>query len=341
MMRFTAAFIVLALTAVFAQAQPIHDNPQKAAYASQAEWPTISGDCWWLAPGSGGLPGIPSHAGHMTLTYPYGAETIGGPLAVRFAITLFNTAGRVNYIFGRRLQTWTLDNGVTFPLQGDPTGVRTWTGTVVIDTSSGPLRGWYQIVMGFATQFANRDVTYTMAHVSFYSIRDPTAVETLGFGNHVSNRCEVADATNGGNRWGSQITEFQLQTLPLLGPISPELPWTVPAKLYNYGRSNPLPVGIFALRLDPDFHNNSPGILLDQVEGGAITRAYTFPTNIPDGTHKIMYQWRRPDFAGTRELVSNLVFTFTVGPGGVAQPGKTVATSPHTPTAPPTAPNPH
>lgn len=322
-----------------ATAQPIHGNPQKAAYASSAEWPTVSGDCWWLAPGSGGLPGIPSHVGHMTLTTPVGAETDGTPITIRFAITLFNAAGSVRGIAGNRVKSWTLDNGATLPLQGDPTGVRTWTGSAVIDTASTPARGWYKVRMEFLTKLLNGDFGYTYTTVSFYSMRDPLAADT-GWLNITSAQCTIFDASIGFERWGQQITEFQ-QVLPLLGPVSPELPWRIQSALYTYGATGPLPEGIFEMRLDPDFHNGNPGTLLDRVVGNKIARIYSLPLNIPDGPHKLMYQWIRPDPAGTRTLVSNLVYNITVGPGGVAQPPDKIASQTPPTTQPPPPPSGH
>lgn len=345
-MKFKTPISVLAVVlgvSGAATAQPIHGNPQKAAYASSAEWPTVSGDCWWEAPGSGGLPG-PSHIGHLALTFPVGVETAGEDITGRFSITTFNAIGQITRISGVRLKSYTLDNGQALPLATDPTGVRTWTGTATFDTANTPARGWYQVNMIYQTRLANGDFTYTKTDVSFYSMRDPNAPDT-GWLNITRNQCQVFDASTPGlQRWGQQRTEFQT-VLPLLGPVSSYLPWPVTVAGYTYGATGPLPEGIVEIRLNPDFHNGNPGILLDRVVGNKIARTYSLPSNIPDGAHKIMYQWIRPDPAGTRVLTSNLVFSIVVGPGGVAPPssgtssGGGTGTGSHGTTTPPPVPH--
>lgn len=337
MNRILYSFVVFLLLPIGVAAQPIHGNPQKAAYASPAEWPTVSSDCWWEAPGSGGLPG-PSHIGHLALTLPVGAETTGTPITGRFSITTFNAIGQVMRIAGARLKSWALDAGLTLPQTTDPTGVRTWTGTVTFDTANTPAKGWYQVNMEYVTRLANGDETYTKGYASFYSMRDPTAKDT-GYLNIAANQCRVRDSSTPGlERWGQQTVEFQT-VLPLLGPISPELPWTLPVAGYTYGATGPLPEGIVEIRLDPDFHNGNPGTLLYRAVGNKIVLPYTLPVNIPEGWHRVMHQWHRPDPAGTRILTSNLVFSIFVGPGGAPQPSGTssggTSTGSHGTTTPP------
>lgn len=339
-MRIWATTLGCVLIACSVGAQPIHQHPQKAFYASPAEWPTISEDCWWEAPGSGALPG-PSHIGHMTLTLPVGAETSGELITGRFAITTFNAFGRVTSIFGDRVVSWTLDGGRTLPLTTSPDGVSTWTGTVTFSTANTPPRGYYRVMLGFKTELDNKDFTYTENFKSFYSMRDPAAPDT-GWYNQNNGRCRVFDASTPTlERWGQHITEFQ-SVMPLLGPISSYFPWTNTVSAYGYGGSGPLAEGKFVLRLDPNFHEGDPGTVLDEVAGNKIDRAITLPASIPDGPHRLMYQWIRADPAGTRVLTSNTVINVVVGPGGVAQfPVGTPTPTPepgHTTSPPPPPP---
>lgn len=309
---------VFALLPLSVAAQPIHTHPQKAAYASPAEWPTLSGDCWYGFPGSGGIQGSPSHVGHMTfLGFPFDAE-ITGPFTTRFSITTFNAFGKVTGLWGTRVQSWTLDAGQTLPLIADPNGVKTWTGTVTFAPINAPPRGWHMYELGFTTLMANGVPVGTSLRLPLYSMLDPTAPET-GSGYVINNRC-TADAL-----WGTQFTEFK-QRLPILGPIDPAKPFSVLASMYNYAPLPfSMPAGVGEAWLNPDNHNGNPGTLLAMKVGpnnspSQTELIYTFPEGIPEGQHKVLFAWKRVNMAGDKELVSNLVFNIQVGTGGGPPP---------------------
>lgn len=321
-------------------AQSIYGSPQKAAYASPAEYPTFSGQCHWLAPNVNSTPGIPSHV-HVDMTFPLYGVTLAdrAPFQVRFSLTLFHTAGRISRLDGMRLTGVTLDNGATFPLVGDPAGVKTWTGTATFSPtaiSAQPLRGWMAYSLLATTRYTNGDVLYTQLRLPRYSMVDPSAPET-GSGNIANTVCQVEDKSDTlAGRWGHQFTEFDRQVLPVLGTVSPELPWAPRSILYNYAPPpGGLPErGIAELWLDPDLHNGNSGTLLQRVLGAANSVSFaaitqSLPGGIPDGPHKLLYMWRRPH--GAKVLVSNFVYTIMVGPGGVAPPSGTVLPPPPLP----------
>lgn len=303
-------------------AQPIHQHPQKAAYASPVEWPTIRSDCHWLDDTATVIAGISAHA-HLGLTFPYAAEMGLTPFTVPFSVTIFN-GGTLTSIVTRwvRVKTWTLDNGATLPLAGNADGSpRTYTGTVTFDPAiSRRAYGWDAYDLRTTTTFPDGSTLFNMLTLPTFSVVDPTQPES-GL-NYVRSRCELREA-NGFTRWGWNNLKFD-QLLPLLGPISREAPWSPQAIGFNYNGqpldgSVAVADAVLELRLDPDLHNGNPGILLARALGGA-RLTYRLPGDIPDGLHTLMYQWHRPTVIGDQSLVSNLVFTVTIGPGGVAPP---------------------
>lgn len=63
------ALVVALLVPATVAAQPIQNHPQKAAYATPLEWPVVSSQIHWRAPGTGGLAGVSSHT-HMDCQFP-------------------------------------------------------------------------------------------------------------------------------------------------------------------------------------------------------------------------------------------------------------------------------
>lgn len=361
-MLLACLFALLPLSVV---AQPIYGSPQKAAYASPAEYPFLEGQCWWRAPGVNTV-GEPAHMHVIAPDFPlYGVHLTREPFTVPMALTLNNAAGKITRIGGIRLKSITLDqlpggtpvvlqarDGVVVlpvPLIGNPSGTATWTGTATFDPAAiaaQPLRGWMAYSLIPTLVFDNRDKLYTTARAPRYALIDPTAPET-GSGNIVNANCQIEDASDPlVGRWGQQFTEFVNQVLPVLGPVSPELPWAPKAIMYNYATAvtglpeRALPErGIGELWLDPDIHNGNPGTLLQRVIGADNSRSdaaitHSLPSGIPDGPHNLLYLWRRSH--GVKELTSLFRFRITVGPGGVAPPSGT----PVPPPPPPPGPDP-
>jgi hypothetical protein len=331
MFRAIRTLILVLCCPLAAAGQSIHGDPQKAAYGSPDEWPIVSSQCHWLAPGVNATPGIPAHT-HNDMQFPVYAEVGMAPFTVPFTITMFHTAGRVISISGSLVSSWSLDS-TSLPLAGDPAGVVVYTGHVTFDPSLGvasgrvPRHGWYPLFLTVITQYGNGDQLANALRLSVYSMIDPSQPEAKpgdGTGIRTQSNCQIRDVHESPyvDRWGSSIIEF-VQMLPLLGNLSPENPWELQALTYNYGpRQSLLPPGTFELRVDPDLHHGIPGTTVDSAPGFTTVTLDGLPTLIPytEGTHKLMWQWHRPTFDGTKELVSNLVFNVTVGPGGAAQP---------------------
>lgn len=324
---FTRLFTVLFALSVplSAVAQPTM-SPQKATYASPAEWVWISSQCHWLAPNVNATPGIAAHT-HLDYTgAPVYAEMPTSPIQVPLSVTLFNTAGSITRIVGDG-EDLILNGGLQLPLAGNPAGVVTYTGTFTFDprrrvAALMPAHGWFVAGMMVVTTFANGDEMANTQRVPLFSVRDTTQPQNDTQIRHDS-LCVIRDASElPFNRWGSHFSEFS-QMLPVLGPISPENPWRVIGTGYNYAGDGPplAELGVAEIWLDPDLHNGNPGTLLARSTGstGAFFD-YEFPGQVPEGTHKVMFMWRKATPDGLKELASNLVFNVTIGPGGVAQP---------------------
>ena len=95
---FAALTLVFMSFAVFpVAAQTIHGHPQKAAYASPAEWPFLSSQCHWK------VNNVLAHT-HVEVTAPVYSEWTGGTLKVPVQFQLFHTAGKITQcgaIWGR------------------------------------------------------------------------------------------------------------------------------------------------------------------------------------------------------------------------------------------------
>lgn len=311
-----------------AYAQPTQ-SPQKAAYASPAEWPIVSSQVHWRAPGTGAIAGVSSHT-HLDCAFPLYARLGSAPFTVPCKFVLFNTAGKITRLASSG-GGWALDGGRTLPLVGDPNGVVTYTGTFTFtpSQSSAPAHGWYIYDMQTVTTYDNGDSMPNDLRLPVFSVIDTSQPETDNQIRHHS-QARIRDATEpDALRWDFHFTEFS-QILPVLGPVSPEFPWRVVVKGYNYAGTRGLAPGVLEIWLDPDLHNGNPGTLLASGPGGSM--AYDFPGQVPVGDHRVMYMWRGATLDGSKELASNFVIPLKVGPGGVAQPS--ISTLPPPPPPP-------
>lgn len=296
-----------------AQAQPIHGHPQKAAYASPAEWPTPSCQCHWQE-----LPAaIPDGANaqaiieaaltaaqhtHVDITAPIYAE-IDGLLRVAFVIKAFQTAGVITSALDRQETVtkieWDDTGSEVAPImRGSPLPHRLveWRGHLTYDPRKKhdghefPPRGWYSPQFEVLTHFDSGAVTLQLAWMPFYSIVDPTAPETPGF-PVLSSRCYPHSVQI--NEWGTNYVEAE-SFLPLL-PISQ--PWPLIVASTAYG-GNELGDGFFEQRVDLDLHGGSLGRMLSfQPEAG-----FNGPDRMPvldpavlgPGNHKMAFVWSKP-----------------------------------------------
>lgn len=335
----SACLCVVSLLASPAFAQPIHKQPQKAVYASPAEYPWLSDQCHYNAPGVNplygtGIPDATSSHVHLDLQCPEDAELGLTPFDCNFSVTLRQVAGEIGFIWGNIIPVTALrfDNpALSFPLRGDPVGIVTATGSLTMDPSSAdPTRlaahGWKDTAsVNARTFYDNGAVMNNQLIWPAYSVVDVSQPEVgLGDGSGTPSqqaRCDVYSANPAiADEFGVNATEIK-QMIPLLGPVTPGLDWKMNPLTYGYGQKAGLPLGTFRLRLDPDLHHGIPGTFIDVVTGqGGTNTIEALPGDIPAGAHKLMFQWEQASHDGTEMLTSNLVVSVTVGPGGVAQP---------------------
>jgi hypothetical protein len=331
------AFAMVVMGTDSLSAQPIRGNPQKAEYADPTEWPTLSNQCHWTAPGVGLLPGMPAHT-HMDLKFPVQGEVELEPITARFTVTLFHTNGKVTALRGSLVKSWTLDNGAELPLVGDVNGVKVWTGTVTFDPALGTVRrvprhGFYPLHFDAVTRYDNGDTMSNSLRLSVFSVIDTSAVEAKhgdGTGIRTQSTCTIANPKIPDiiNRWGRNIVYFK-QTLPILGTLSPETPWELGIGSYNYApKKDLLPPGTLEVILNPDLHNSNPGTSVARFQGFNIRPFLSFPGNLPEGAQKVMVAWRRPTLDGLRDLTTILVLPLHIGPDGSEQPPDTWPSTP-------------
>ncbi len=258
----------------------IHGDPQKAAYATPAEWPYVSAQCH-LKPATANRTGHDDAFGvfnptlghvHVDWSLPYAAE-VGGPVVVHFVLKLFHIDGRVTNIWGSPIRNIRWDGSgveetgseITEVILGDPLGLVVRSGTLTVDPTltngvyTPVPRGW------FYTDLAVRVLATTGvkvdAHIlaSLYSVLTPSAAETppltANDPNYQAN-CQFTGPTDTNSPFGSAISEYR--TYIPLAPISAFFP-LVPV-VYNYGGT--ITSGLFEERLDPDLHNGVTGTLL-------------------------------------------------------------------------------
>lgn len=337
------ALACLALAAP-AAAQSIHGHPQKAAYASSAEWPPLSGQCQ-LFPS----PMIAHY--HFEPNAPIYAVNAGEPFTMRFAVKLFMLPGHIQFLGGDMVQAIVWDaTGTSTPpdhLTGDPHGLKTWTGQITlaplqrIASNLGgfgpplPVHGWFIVNVTARVQLDNGTRVDTDFGFPMWSNLDPTApIEnqpqvhgpSLGMGCF---QASLADASI----WppvdpavfGKQITQVD-DYLPILGPLTGS--WPVHSFTYGYVPAPHLPDGTYELREDMDLHNGIPGTLLrtntapNALGGGSEQTDVLTPELIGSGTHKLAFIWHETTGAGfpggftaNEESWSLVVVNVTAGEG--------------------------
>lgn len=352
-MRMSALVIAACLVAPVVSAQPIHGHPQKAAYASPAEWLTPSSQCHWR-PGSGMPPTFPvvpvglsvadpqiAHT-HLDCTMPIYGE-ITGPIPVACVIKAFHTAGVVGGLISPLEQIRDVvyaDTGTaTAPvMRGDPMGVKQWAVSFVFDpallrhtfppTLTVPPHGWFTTDFSIKTFYDNGDTMNLDAIRPLYSMLTPSAPEqkipdiglTLMTGCS-PNTLRRPDLNQYGNQMGEIVSEF-VGLVPL-APIA--APWSTAGFFYAYATLEGVtgfqfPDGTFSLRRDVDIHNGIPGVDIMaplHFQGNSQfqpTPLVLDPALIGSGTHNLVAFWQEPDGQGN-DATALIVVNVTVGPG--------------------------
>lgn len=319
------AFVCLAVSA---SAQPIHHHPQKAAYASPAEWPIHSGQAHW----PDADPTRTCHVPHVEPQFPYGAELDGSPFVVPFTLRLFHCAGRITSFDGEAFAgiTWDATGTSTPPvMRGDPAALVSWTGKVTIapqQPRNGRFfhpHGWNGIRFGATAQLDNGDIAVNNFWTSFYSIADPRAPEVLEFtsGPTGGDYAMLSERANFGPACASQTPRPPYSECASFGDMITEIndwvpltpiskPWTTAVAVYNYTAGSVLPNGRFEQRQDLDLHNGVRGTLIDSGVNdvlGFTNRSVTFdPAVLGPGLHKEAIFWTQT-FAAQSQTASALI----------------------------------
>lgn len=328
-MRLSSFILSSMLLAVPAAAQTIHGSPQKAAYASPAEWPTISLQGHWLAPGVNSMPGMPSHI-HLDVKPPIYGETATEKWVIPVTVTTFMDGVVISDAYP---VAWT-DNWVRTlnPITGMPVSVR--HGTVTVQNTCYVQHGWFMQAVKLRGAFPDGSMMDLSNDFPMWSMCNPAAPEqTPGDGIGLPRIRAQVIITDPFSEWGEHIMETT-QILPILGPVSADNPWFNTFFGYNYGNTfSPAPPapavqakGESIFRINPDLHSGIPGTIIDDVfattvQGGP-NRTFQFPVSGFTGPTKLMFQWIKPNFDGTKVLTTNLILVEDFeATGGAPQQG--------------------
>lgn len=294
----------LGLFATAAAAQPIHGHPQKAAYGSSAEYPTISAQGHWVRADTGQMIADMSDNGdfehlHNDLTCPYLGEFKGGDtITCKQAITLRNFAGHVigyaagaNNVYASTL-VWDATGTDQAPaMVGDPNdgeslppaGILTFTATFRFTVPSG-LAGWQAIASGVTAALDDGTTLVVQTLVPYWDT-DPYQGGDVAQFPLVRSSVRVHSGRNPDVDYG--YTNVDYAGLLPLAPIVSR--WTGKVSGYSYGGATALPANMTEERVDFDFHNNKPGTVLWATSGPGdqVDQTLIFdPASTSAGIHK-------------------------------------------------------
>jgi len=324
---------LILLVAPAASAQfAIHGHPQKATYASPAEWLAVDSQCWIGNPD-------PLQAGHIHVVPKapaYAQITDYAPFDVPITIKAHKIAGIVGLVRGEHVRriVWDATGTEELPvMRGNPDGLVEWTGVATVDLTLGddgpgglhifltPLHGWLEVRIFTRTVLDDGSQLDASAVFPLYSAIDLSAPEKPAAeqgnpGVHHRAACVFSDPS-GTAIAGEVITEID-NYLPLV-PITVLYP-TI-ANVYNYTA----PAGValtselFEQRLDPDLHHGVMGSLIRQdvippeLNKQLVTPIVLDPAVMGTGAHKAMVVWTQP--FPTQAVSAVIVFPVTVGTG--------------------------
>lgn len=283
--RILAAVFVLVASA--ASAQPIHGHPQKAFYASPAEYPVVPAQGHWM------LGGVMSHA-HVEPRCPYLAEgKTGDQFTCTFTIVTFLGGVHVDALYagihkGNAVPiVWDATGSETMPpIDGEAGKVKTWTGHFTATIPVNATRWWF-FTAKIAGSFSDGTDFTDEAMVPFWADQEYTGTDPFTY--HlptISSRFRVRSRVHpegGATSYGE--TSVETADLIPLAPIS--VPWTIKVSTYSYGGVG-LGPSVSEARRDLDLHNGIPGVELwsvNQVDD-LIGVSLTFDPVAGEGAHK-------------------------------------------------------
>lgn len=327
------AFVALLLVAppVAAQVIAIHGNAQKAAYASPAEWLTMSAQCHGPAVDSTGslttnlVTGLFGDARinhtHLDWTRPTYGE-ITGPFVSHFAITLYHTAGHIdgsaggigsfaNQIVPESIVWDATGTSTPPPMLGNINDVRgPWTGHFTFDPTrphpSGEVQtkhGWFVGRIVVRTQFDTGANLDTENITNFFALIDPAQPENFPPGEGriegawCTPRLVGADGTPSDTKFG--VVRAEYTTFVPIAPIF--APWTATVFPYSYTAQPSIIAidGVFEQRRDQNFHAGLPGALVATRhfpgEPGQQFPIVWDPAAMGSGTHPTAIIWAQTD----------------------------------------------
>lgn len=358
MRRFPLVVLLGMLAALPASAQPIpiHGHPQKAVYASPAEWPLLSAQQHW-APANA-LAGTPFPAVahpvlfdllhptlghvHVNCTYPLHGEVKDQKFTVDCSLMLFHMDAILWGFAGHEFSSvvWA-DTGTSTPpiMKGDPAGLKQWNVKVTIDPRqwldpTSPvaelnrvsLHGWSDLDFFVRAYLMNGGVLDTTLWVSSYSVMDVTAKERMQPqqssipGMHVAAECTPSSGSTTVG-WGEMFVDLH-GPLPI-DPIAKK--WTNPVLFYNYtGNAAQMIDGFFEQRHDPDLHTGKLGTIVQHIPApmqghfGDDTPVVFDPVVMGSGVHRVMLSWNQPVAPETDSCL--LVVNVPVDPNAAPPP---------------------
>lgn len=295
----------------------IHNQSQKVCYVDESEYPFIEGQFHW-SPADFPLFSrvtftIPPSLGHTHLGcwWPYRAEMKTPAFRVNCRAVLFHTAGVIQRVHGKWVRDviWAATGTSTPPsLVGDPNGVKEFFLSFVVDLEMATARnenfdpfvehGWAFPAINIDTSYDNGDWlrgTFIPPVWSTYDTSKPLSI--VG--------AELSDGGISVQSWGSSARDEKPDTmgvsvvsipeaLPILGPLT--APVVVTSHTYNYTDFSPnLPLGVFDLRKNPDYHHGDGGVLLESALGpagpGTLNHSLLTPEMFRPTGDKLAFFW--------------------------------------------------
>jgi hypothetical protein len=325
-------------------------------YNDPSEWPFLPFQSHWACPTCTGMPfdaslGFLNPATvhiHLGICAPiYGV--IKDKIVVPVQMQAFMLNGKFYFDSGPMAQNAVWDiNPALLPwnqFDGNFTGVVIINGHFTFNPFAGDggpnihsasPNGWTDFMVEAKEVLSNGDINGIEWVAPIFTELDPSAIEDdIGFAPMTRSGSGITSVRDGGSApWGSQISQVQIDKLPLLGPFNTR--WDLPhINEYMYGGSIPVGgIGTCSMREDMDLHNGIIGNELPGMPADCNGPGYLDPVAIGPGKHKIAFIWQAttgpdgiPGVAIANET-STALLVFNVEVGDVTGPPPITCTDP-------------